>query len=76
MCHIENIQLFESFEWLEKINFGVENTKFNFSKMRNLKEIGGVWSKFWTDLENCSLLDTFDVQNFPNLSDHYLTWQS
>jgi len=75
MCHIENIQLFESFEWLEKINFGEENTEFNFSKMRNLKEIGGVWSKYWTNLENCSLLHTFGcskfskpIQSLPNLA--------
>jgi hypothetical protein len=64
MCHIENIQLFESFEWLEKINFGEENTKFNFGRMSNLKSIGGVWSKYWIGLDRCPLLESFHLSKF------------
>ncbi|WMW80828.1 hypothetical protein RF679_00770 [Undibacterium cyanobacteriorum] len=67
MCEIENVRLFESFDWLEEINFGVENTRFNFSKMKNLKMLGGIWSKFWKGLEHCLLLESFHVSRFSNL---------
>lgn len=65
MSSTQNIQLFESLDCIEEINFGEPNIKFDFSKLKNLKSIGGVWSKLWTSLDSCSALQSVQVSKFP-----------
>lgn len=59
-----DISLLEKFIWLEKISLGFEKSSFNFSKLTNLLSVGGVWSKKWTGLENCTNLKEFSASNF------------
>lgn len=60
---------------INTLSIGFENSIFDFSSLSELTSIGGIWSKRWSNLENCKNLSDFSVAMFdanlteiPNIS--------
>lgn len=49
---------------LRTLSIGFEKSRFDFSKLTELSEVGGVWSKGWRNLESCKKLTRFAVSAY------------
>lgn len=63
----DNLDPLESCIFLEKVSFGFDDSNFNFSKLVNIASIGGVWSRYWKGLNNCTNLAEFRVSKYKGL---------
>lgn len=58
-----DVRELEALTSLEKLTLS-EAQPFDFSRLGNLAEVGGVWSPKWTNLERCKALRRFSVSGY------------
>lgn len=65
-----DVRALEALTSLEKLTLS-EAQPFDFSRLRNLAEVGGVWSSKWKNLDLCKVLRRFSVSAYkkPDLSE-------
>ena len=67
----QDIRDFEALTNLRSVNIG-SSQAFDFSRLKLLEKVGGVWSKNWRGLEECKDLSVFHVSSFNKPDFRYL----
>jgi hypothetical protein len=73
---IENFRGLEALHWLEKLSVGFADSHVDFTAFPALRSVGGMWSRHWAGLEQCTRLEDFSVSGFDGAFDRIprLAW--